>query len=460
MAGSDNMPVSGRQTPPKDFVCPITSHLFMDPVTLETGQTYERKAIQEWIDRGNSTCPITRHQLQSTQLPKTNYVLKRLIASWLEHNPGLKHVRPENPPIKSSQLSGLVRPSTSPTSVISQASIDGTFGELRVAISHLCMSEILNESEMAVLQIERFWREAKMEMEIQTALSKPAVINGFVEILFNSVNPQVLRATMYLLSELASRDKDVIQILTTVDSDVECAVALFKKGLVEAVVLIYLLKPSWTTLVEMDMVESLLMVIKRKEENPIEMCLKPKTASVLLLEQMLRGVDENNVSMVARAVVSERAVESVVGSLEADWKEERIAAVGILLRCIEVDGNCRNTIADKAEVASVLESLAGASDGEQFEIVHFLSELVKLNRYYYIFILAITVAYQFFYCCSHFHSILYGKNTSFSLGESTWFSCIFLINKDLLFDFCCSRPELSQTFISIPLETHKNLAII
>ncbi|XXG48025.1 hypothetical protein AAC387_Pa02g2572 [Persea americana] len=380
MADSDNMPVPGKQTPQKDFVCPITSHLFMDPVTLETGQTYERRAIQEWIDRGNSTCPITHHQLQSTQLPKTNYVLKRLIASWLEQNPGSKHVQPENPPMKSSQLSGLIRPSTSPTSVISQASINGTIGELRLAISHLCMSEILNESEMAVLRIEQFWREANMEIEIQTALSKPAVINGFVEILFNSVDPQVLRVTVFLLSELASRDKDVIQTLTTVDSDVECVVALFKKGLIEASVLIYLLKPSWTNLVEMDMVESLLMVIKRKEEDPIKMCLKPKTASVLLLAHILRGIDEDNVPMVARAVVSERAVESVVGSLEADWVEERIASVGILLRCIEVDGNCRNTIADKAQLAPVLESLAGVSEGEQFEIIHFLSELVKLNR--------------------------------------------------------------------------------
>ncbi|XP_058074307.1 putative E3 ubiquitin-protein ligase LIN-1 [Magnolia sinica] len=380
MADSDNMIASGRQTPPKDFVCPITSHLFVDPVTLETGQTYERKAIQEWVDRGNSTCPITRQKLQSTQLPKTNYVLKRLIASWQEQNPGTVQAQKENLPPKSSPVSSPIKPSTSPTSVISQATIDSTVGELRLAISHLCMSEILSESEMAVLSIERFWRDTNMESEIQSTLSKPAVINGFVEILFNSVDPQVLRATVFLLSELASRDKAVVQTLTRVESDVDCVVALFKKGLVEAVVLIYLLRSSWADNVETDMVKSLLMVIKKKEEDSYGMCLKPKTASVLLLGQILRGIDHKNVSMVARAVVSERAIESVVGSLEADWVEERIAAVGILLRCIEEDRNCRNTIADKAELAPVLESFAGVNDGDRFEIVHFLSELVKLNR--------------------------------------------------------------------------------
>ena len=47
MADSETQSTAGKFTPPKDFVCPITSTLFDDPVTLETGQTYERKAIQE-----------------------------------------------------------------------------------------------------------------------------------------------------------------------------------------------------------------------------------------------------------------------------------------------------------------------------------------------------------------------------------------------------------------------------
>jgi hypothetical protein len=79
-------------------------------------------------------------------------------------------------------------------------------------------------------------------------------------------------------------------------------------------------------------------------------------------------------------VISEKASESLIGSLKAESAEERIAAVGILLRCMEEDGKCRHTIADKAELAPVLESFMGASDSERFEIVYFLSELVKSNR--------------------------------------------------------------------------------
>jgi hypothetical protein len=72
-------------------------------------------------------------------------------------------------------------------------------------------------------------------------------------------------------------------------------------------------------------------------------------------------------------------IESIIDSLQAE-QTERIAAVGILLKCMLEDGKCRNTVADKAELAPVLDSFMSASDGERFEIVQFLYELVKLNR--------------------------------------------------------------------------------
>ncbi|XVF34865.1 hypothetical protein REPUB_Repub18cG0095400 [Reevesia pubescens] len=381
MADNGNPPGSGKHTPPKDFVCPITSHLFDDPVTLETGQTYERRAIQEWLDRGNSTCPITRQNLHRTRLPKTNYVLKRLIASWQDKNPvPVPHQSENHQDVESEPIMKSTVPATSPNSVISQATMDRTINELRQAITNLCMSEILQESERAVLQIERFWQGMNIEPDILTMLSKPPVINGFVEILFNSVDLQVLKATFFLLCELGSRDEAVIHTLTRVDSDVDRIVALFKEGLDEALVLIYLLRPSTTGLLEMDVVKSLLAVIKGRDEDLLKMCLKPKTASVLLLRQILQSNEENVASSIISTIVSSEVIESIVGSLEAEWAVERIAAVGILRRCIQEDGKCRNIIADKAQLAPVLESFMGASDEERFEIVYFFSELVKLNR--------------------------------------------------------------------------------
>ncbi|KVI01245.1 hypothetical protein Ccrd_020484 [Cynara cardunculus var. scolymus] len=356
----------GRHTPPKDFVCPITTHIFNDPVTLETGQTYERKAIQQWLERGNATCPITRQKLHSTQLPKTNYVLKRLIASWKELSPRNSGLSPEISYLENEHV--YIPQLTSPNSVISQATIDGTVNELRLTITSLCTSEVLKEAETAVLRIERFWQETSMEVEIQTMLSQPPVINGFVEILFSSIDTRVLIATVFLLSELGSRDSSVISTLTRVDSDVECVVALFKKGLFEAVVLIYLLRPSIASLLQMDMADSLLSVINKREDEFFKMCIKPKAASVLLLGQIVASGDDDAIFEVIRRVISGKVIECIINSLESEWTEERITAICILLRCMQEDGKCRNIVADKAELAPVLESFVGSNDKDRFEI--------------------------------------------------------------------------------------------
>ena len=358
---------------PKDFVCPITSQVFDDPVTLETGQTYERRAIQEWLDRGNATCPITRRRLHGAHLPKTNYVLKRLIAAWRDqHHPSSSPAATPTParttmdadspapPFKTSSSSPSPDTSASapsPTSVIAQATLETAVGELRAAVSCLCTSEDLPESEKAVLKIERLWREAGAEQPVLAALARPAVINGFVEILFNSVSAQVLQVAVFLLAELASRDDAVVQTLTRVDSDVDCLVALFKKGLVEAVVLICLLSPTPEQLVEMDMAEALVSTIRRGDEDPLKMCIKPKAASVILLSQVLSeegggGTDRDRDSSTApvprSALLSERFIRSVAASLGAEQVlDERLAAMRILLRCIWEDGHCRSSIAER-----------------------------------------------------------------------------------------------------------------
>ncbi|KAI7750354.1 hypothetical protein M8C21_015542, partial [Ambrosia artemisiifolia] len=372
MGDYDNLINEGKHTPPKDFVCPITTHIFSDPVTLETGQTYERKAIQQWLERGNSTCPITRQKLHSTQLPKTNYILKHLIASWKELNPSNSNQENEQLELDIPSLT-------------LKSSDDGTVNELRVAITKLCTSEVLKEAETAVFTIERFWQDVTesglgQEVEIQDMLSQPPVINGFMEILFSSVNTRVLISTVFLLSELGSRNEDVISTLTRVDSDVECVIALFQKGLFEAVVLIYLLKPSVPTLVQVELVDSLLSVVSKNESEFFKMCVKPKTAAVLLLGQIVSSGDDVAVFEVVRRVMSGKVIECIISSLESEWTEERITAVRLLLKCIQEDGKCRNVIADKAELAPVLEILVGANDGDRFEIVQLLSELVKLNR--------------------------------------------------------------------------------
>lgn len=56
-----------------------------DPVTVSTGQTYDRPSIESWVATGNTTCPVTRVPLSDfTLIP--NHTLRRLIQEWCVAN--------------------------------------------------------------------------------------------------------------------------------------------------------------------------------------------------------------------------------------------------------------------------------------------------------------------------------------------------------------------------------------
>ncbi|GMP26383.1 hypothetical protein CsSME_00002843 [Camellia sinensis var. sinensis] len=68
---------------PDLFRCPISLDLFKDPVTLCTGQTYDRSSIEKWLAAGNLTCPVTMQKLHDPSMVP-NHTLRHLIDQWLQ----------------------------------------------------------------------------------------------------------------------------------------------------------------------------------------------------------------------------------------------------------------------------------------------------------------------------------------------------------------------------------------
>ncbi|GJN03481.1 hypothetical protein PR202_ga20933 [Eleusine coracana subsp. coracana] len=53
---------------PESLQCPITLEVMSDPVTISTGQTYDRASIKKWLKSGCRTCPVTGERLRSADL--------------------------------------------------------------------------------------------------------------------------------------------------------------------------------------------------------------------------------------------------------------------------------------------------------------------------------------------------------------------------------------------------------
>ena len=78
---------------PDDFICPITLERLVDPVTEADGLTYERAALQDWLDKHGADqavlSPATGAPLAHRELVPNVEILDKLasvgrLASWLE----------------------------------------------------------------------------------------------------------------------------------------------------------------------------------------------------------------------------------------------------------------------------------------------------------------------------------------------------------------------------------------
>ena len=73
-------------SPPQDFYCPITYEVMGDPVVAADGFTYERSAIEHWLQNNDRSSPMTNAPLQHRRLVP-NQVLKNLITAFFDKYP-------------------------------------------------------------------------------------------------------------------------------------------------------------------------------------------------------------------------------------------------------------------------------------------------------------------------------------------------------------------------------------
>ncbi|OIV92838.1 hypothetical protein TanjilG_00972 [Lupinus angustifolius] len=88
---------------PTVFICPISLEPMQDPVTLCTGQTYERSNILKWFSLGHFTCPTTMQELWDDSITP-NTTLYRLIYTWFSQKYLLMKKKSEDVQGRASEL--------------------------------------------------------------------------------------------------------------------------------------------------------------------------------------------------------------------------------------------------------------------------------------------------------------------------------------------------------------------
>ncbi|KAJ8769282.1 hypothetical protein K2173_002486 [Erythroxylum novogranatense] len=130
---------------PSVFICPISLEPMEDPVTLCTGQTYERSNILKWFSLGHYTCPTTMQELWDDSVTP-NRTLYHLIYTWFSQKYLLMKKKAEDVQGRATELIETLK------KVKGQARVHALKELQRVVAAHVTARKaVIDEGGVAVI---------------------------------------------------------------------------------------------------------------------------------------------------------------------------------------------------------------------------------------------------------------------------------------------------------------------
>lgn len=78
-----------RAYPVDSFMCPLSKKMMRDPVAIRCGHSFERKAIEEYFEKGEKTCPTCKEELESIDVTP-NLSLRGSLEEWRRRDMDLR----------------------------------------------------------------------------------------------------------------------------------------------------------------------------------------------------------------------------------------------------------------------------------------------------------------------------------------------------------------------------------
>ncbi|KAL0321442.1 UNVERIFIED_CONTAM: U-box domain-containing protein 30 [Sesamum radiatum] len=151
---------------PSVFICPISLEPMQDPVTLCTGQTYERSNILKWLSLGHYTCPTTMQELWDDTVTPNN-TLYHLTYTWFSQKYVQMKKRSEDAQGRASELLTTLK-----KTVVDEGGVSLLSSLLGPFTSYAVGSEVI-----AILV------NLALSSESKTNLMQPAKVSSIVDIL-------------------------------------------------------------------------------------------------------------------------------------------------------------------------------------------------------------------------------------------------------------------------------------
>ncbi len=199
---------------PSVFICPISLEPMQDPVTLCTGQTYERSNILKWFSLGHFTCPTTMQELWDDSITP-NKTLYHLIFTWFSQKYLLMKKKSEDVQGRASELLETLKKVKGQARVQALKELQGV-----VAVHSTARKAVIDRGGVAVISslLGPFTSHAvgsevigilvnlSLDSESRTNLMQPAKISLMVDILNEGCVETKINCTR--LIEMLMEEKD------------------------------------------------------------------------------------------------------------------------------------------------------------------------------------------------------------------------------------------------------------
>lgn len=387
--------------------------LMRDPVTVCTGQTYDRASIESWVATGNTTCPVTRAPLTDfTLIP--NHTLRRLIQDWCVANssfgveriptpkqpaePGvvrnlLAQASSEANPYNSRlsalrRLRGLARDSDKNRSVISSFNV-------REILMNILFSNVKSDSELNHESLALLVMFPLSESECMAIASDSDKVTYLANLLFHaSVEVRVNSAALIEIVLAGMRSQELRAQISSVDEIFEGVIEILRnlqsypRGLkvgIKTLFALCLVKQTRHKAVVAGAVETLVDRLADFDKCDAERAL----ATVELLCRVQSGctafaAHALTVPLLVKTIlkISDRATEYAAGALLAlcsaaeDCQREAVNAGVLTQLLLLVQSDCTDRAKRKAQLLLKLlrdswpeDSIANSDDFACSEVV-------------------------------------------------------------------------------------------
>ncbi|XP_011621981.1 putative E3 ubiquitin-protein ligase LIN-1 isoform X1 [Amborella trichopoda] len=255
-------------------------------------------------------------------------------------------------------------------------------GRFVKAVILLCSSKGLRESENAVLEISTIWGSLESKREAKTFLLRKDVINQLLCIVSDSKMDIAVRDSISILSVLIKEDWSIMEPIKK-DKKLYAIACALKRKIFEASVLIYLLKPSPSEMRSLELLPALVEVISCSNHyigGPILLPLRPSSASMMMIRALVTAFDALTNNKHLSEILSLRIIPGLININNIEGFEERVSSAAILVKCMKLDGTCRNFLSQVISIAPYVYLLQSNDEHAKSVALEFFSEILCLPR--------------------------------------------------------------------------------